>query len=187
LALHAWSTALTRRITCTAQGITVSTHSLRTGLQHSVCPWSDVTATTCTYDRAGSLPKATFAVETSQGAAVAIGLIAVHQALLWACPTPGGARNCPGVRDPAPTPAVRAGRGVLVPKQVVGPAHGHLAVPVAVVACAPPRALSSPLRGHLRAFPAPSPDRGGAQCPYPRTAAPRQPQGDTRQTERGSR
>jgi hypothetical protein len=39
----------------------------------TLCAGSDVTAMTCSYDRAGSLPKAAFAVETSPGVAVAIG------------------------------------------------------------------------------------------------------------------
>ena len=73
------------------------------------------------------------------------GLIAVHQALLWAYPAPGGARRCPGVRDPAPAPARRAGIGVLVPGHVLGPAHGDPAMPVAPGARAPRRALSVPL------------------------------------------
>jgi hypothetical protein len=78
LALSAWFSAKTRRITCTEQGITVSTRSRRTGLRQRVCLWSDVTATTYTYHRADthyrghSSPKATFAVETSQGTAVTI-------------------------------------------------------------------------------------------------------------------
>ena len=90
--------------------------------------------------RAGERPHGAAAVSWRH-----CGLIAVHQALLWASPAPGGARSCSGVRDPAPGPAVRAGRGVLVPEQVVGPAHGHPAVLVAVVARAPPRALLVPL------------------------------------------
>jgi hypothetical protein len=49
LALSAWFSAKTRRITCTEQGITVSTHY-----------------------RGHSFPKATFAVETSEGTAVRI-------------------------------------------------------------------------------------------------------------------
>ena len=75
LALNAWLSAKTRRITCTEQGITASTRSLRTGLRQSVCLWSDITATTYTYDRRGSanrLPMATFAVQTSRGTAVKI-------------------------------------------------------------------------------------------------------------------
>ena len=124
--------------------------------------------------------------ERAYGAAVwwrHCGLIVVHQALLWAYPAPGGARSCPGVRDPAPGSAARARIGVLVPGHVLGPPHGHPAVPVAVVARAPPRALSSPRRGHLCASPGPGPDPGGAQCPRPRTASLRQPQGDARQTD----
>jgi hypothetical protein len=61
LALIAWFSLGTRRIICTAQGITVSTRSLLTGLRQSVYPWSDVTATTYTYT--GCL-EATFAVES---------------------------------------------------------------------------------------------------------------------------
>jgi hypothetical protein len=70
-ALIAWFSLGTRRIICTKQGITVSTRSLLTGLRQSVCPWSDVTATTHTYNPA-CLGEGTFAVETSQGTAVTI-------------------------------------------------------------------------------------------------------------------
>jgi hypothetical protein len=75
LALIAWFSAETRQITCTEQGLTVSTRSRLSGLRQSVCLWSDVTATTYTYawrwgSEGGGLPEATFAVETSQGTAV---------------------------------------------------------------------------------------------------------------------
>ena len=83
LALIAWFGLGTRRITCTEQGITVSTRRPLTGLRQSACLWSDVTATTYTYHPGrtglpgslgdpGSLPEGTFAVETSRGTAVTI-------------------------------------------------------------------------------------------------------------------
>jgi hypothetical protein len=81
LALISWFSAGTRRITCTEQGITVSTRRLLSELRQSACLWSDVTAMTYTYrpgipgsakGSGGSLPEGTFAVETSQGAAVMI-------------------------------------------------------------------------------------------------------------------
>jgi hypothetical protein len=64
-----------RRITCTAQGITVFTRSVWTGLRQRVCLWSDVTATTYTHHPQrgdASEPHGTFAVETSEGTAVQI-------------------------------------------------------------------------------------------------------------------
>ena len=61
-----------RRITCTAQGITVFTRSVWTGLRQRVCRWSDVTAATYTYHSDVTAPYGTFAVETSEGTAVKI-------------------------------------------------------------------------------------------------------------------
>jgi hypothetical protein len=80
LLLITWFSTERRRITCTEQGITVSTRNLLTRPRQSACLWSDVTATTYSYRPfrvsepadPGSPEEGIFAVQTSQGTAVMI-------------------------------------------------------------------------------------------------------------------